>query len=167
MSFRPPSRLKLAAEGPPERASEIENREPDGVPNVVPQRTSRLPRVAPRYGPVALHIRLQPLRREHFRGIGDGAKMPPTTRKLRVAAGFLSLPDSGLPLGMVGVIVILVYGHHHARRIDDWLPRIQRFPHQPVIPEDAQHKRRYLRPIQSARKREVIDPFSGASLAPA
>src|SRR2546421_12837429 len=133
MSFRPPSRLKLAAEGPPERASEIENREPDGVPNVVPQRTSRLPRVASRYGPVSLHIRLQPLRREHLRGIGDGAKMAPTTRKLRVAACFFSVPDPGFPLWMVAVIVILVYGHHHARCIDDWLPRIHRFPNKPVI----------------------------------
>src|SRR5207302_10571429 len=93
--------------------------------------------------------------------------MAPTTRKLRVAACFFSVPDSGFPLWMVAVIVILVYGHHHARCIDDWLPRIQRFPNKPVIPEDAQHKRGYVRSIKPTCKREVIDPFGGASPAQA
>src|SRR2546425_11316013 len=114
---------------------------------------------------MAQRVALQFFWREKFGGIGDGAEVAPSPRKLGIEPRFFAAPDAGLPLWVVAVVMILVNGHHGARSIDHRLPGIQRLPHQPVVPEDAQDKWRHLRSIEAAGEGEVVDPFGGAPAA--
>src|SRR5690349_12367225 len=68
---------------------------------------------------------------------------------------------------MVAVIVILVHGHDDGGGVHDGLAGVQRLPDEPVIPKDAENKRRQVRPEEAPSKDEVVDPFGGAATATA
>src|SRR4029077_19250292 len=76
--------MRLVTDGAAQGTSQMQKREPDRVPHIVPQRSACLPQVALCRGPVPQPIGLQPLRRKNFGRIGDTSQVTPSSRELPV-----------------------------------------------------------------------------------
>src|SRR5258706_143471 len=72
----------------------------------------------------------------------------------------ISLTESPFDIGMVGIIMILVHCLDNCRDIHNAGAGMPRVPYQPVVPtRTADHERRRIFVIKTARKNKIVDPL--------
>src|ERR1700682_967177 len=79
-------------------------------------------------------IRPEAFRRKSMRRVFHSCKAAPAVKQRVIPLCFLTLPDAGLAVGMVGIIVVLVHSLDDGSSIHDARAGMARVPHEPVVP---------------------------------